>query len=104
MGNVTVAALRMALSSDTETGTWQWTNEVFEAKAKSPIGGGGGSCWMGRQRCGIGQMKRQQVRGHGGVCKSAIVEASLSKRRVISPSLAESLSHGERRKRGSEGP
>lgn len=37
----------MALSSDTETGTWQWTNEVFEAKAKSPIGGGGGSCLDG---------------------------------------------------------
>lgn len=53
-------------------------------------------------------MKKQQ-KMEGCVKKEAIVEASLSLSRKKKdgsslPSLAESLSHGERRKRGAKGP
>lgn len=115
MGNVTVAVvLRMALSSGVRYCTdrnrdfkvqCSRPTKFFEAKAKSPIGGGGDAE-------GVGQMKSQQMRvGNGGVCKKKKqswrrVSLSQGKKKTghLFPPLLSLLVMGREERGGAKGP
>lgn len=94
------------VGTQTETGTSKYSRptKLYEAKAKSPIGGGGDAE-------GTGQMKIQQTQvENGGACENRSnrggepLSQQPEKDGSPLPSLAESLSHGEGRRGGAKGP